>query len=91
LDKESPHEVNLRRLRKEAHDLFDPLWNKSTRPKMRHICYHWLASQLSVPLRKAHFSSMGTGELYRAIKALRKANPGIILSWWALKNAPAIS
>jgi hypothetical protein len=82
---ESPHEANLRKLRSQAHDLFDPLWNQSHHREMRHICYRWLASQLGVPTARAHFSAMGVGELHRAIKVLRKANVGIVISWWLSK------
>jgi hypothetical protein len=74
--------ANLTAARREAHDLFDPLWqNSPDSADARHLAYRWLAAQMGCPREQAHFSRMSLTRLRRAIAFLRHTNRGIILHW----------
>ena len=68
----------LRKLRKIAHDYFDPLWegkikrDKCTKKQAREAGYKWLAEQLGIPYRDCHFGLFREDQCQQAIAICKK-------------------
>lgn len=59
---------NLRRLKWEAHSLFDPLWKEHGYFVNRKAAYRWLAGQLGIPVVKCHVGFFDTHKCLKAIE-----------------------
>lgn len=61
---------NLKALKKEAHELFDPLWKSGQ--MTRSEAYSWLANKLSIPARECHIGWFDEDMLNRVIKGMKR-------------------
>jgi hypothetical protein len=67
--------------------MFDRLWNGNANPReFRRICYHWLAAQLRIPVRWAHFSKLTGGKLLAAIQLCSRSEPSDVEKWQAKRR-----
>ena len=78
---------NLRHERLSGHIVFDRIWKKAHSPGfVRDIAYKWLAFQLGISRRQAHFSRLRGSRLRLAIRMARRANAGIVIHWWKIQG-----
>ena len=78
---------NLRHERLSGHIVFDRIWKKAHSPGfVRDIAYKWLAFQLGISRRQAHFSRLRGSRLRLAIRMARRANAGIVIHWWKFQG-----
>lgn len=63
---------NTRRLRKFAHDVFDPLWQEGL--MTRSAAYTWLAHKLDIPEDKCHIAMFNADQCQRVVEV-------ILLDW----------
>jgi hypothetical protein len=78
---------NLRHERLSGHIVFDRIWKKAHNPGfVRDIAYKWLAFQLGISRRQAHFSRLRGSRLRLAIRMARRANAGIVIHWWKFQG-----
>jgi hypothetical protein len=45
----------LRRLKNQGHNMFDPLWRDKTHFKNQREAYKWLSTKMNIPLEHTHF------------------------------------
>jgi hypothetical protein len=63
-------DAELRRMKIQVHDLFDPLWKSG---KMnRHAAYKWLANELGIDPRECHVGMFDNDRCARALRVLSK-------------------
>jgi hypothetical protein len=81
--------ANLRKLKIEAHALFDPLWpaamkhRRWTQAHARAKAYSWLAQKMEIPRSECHIGMFDEDRVLLAIEVLRKREPAP-----AIKTAP---
>jgi len=63
--------AELRKLKSEAHAVFDPLW-KNGKFKSRGKAYNWLANTLNIPKVECHIGMMDEQTCKRVIQACQK-------------------
>jgi hypothetical protein len=71
----------LRRLKNEGHNTFDPLWKEKTYFKNQGEAYKWLSKKMNLPLEHTHFGMFTVEQCKKAIeycKILKLTNNGII-------------
>jgi len=56
----------LRELRKEAHRVFDPVWENTS--MSRRGAYNWLARTLEIPIKRAHIGQFNVAECQQVIE-----------------------
>lgn len=56
----------LRKLRQQAHDVFDPLWKNKT--FSRNSAYKWLAGRMNITKEKCHISMMSEAQCKQVIE-----------------------
>lgn len=73
---------DLRRVRHEAHNLFDAFWKAkrrgSDRTAMRHGCYAWLRRHTGMSERECHFGQFDVGVCLAVIDLCKQAKAGLI-------------
>jgi hypothetical protein len=73
--------AELRRLKIEAHDLFDPLWRAAIRLRgwsqahARGKAYSWLAQKMGIPREECHIGMFNEERVKLAISVLKKREP----------------
>lgn len=76
-----PSANTMRRLRREAHRYFDPLWRGVAKRdgvanhKARTRAYRWLRKQLKLSPHQCHFSQMDHRQLRQAIALCKQFYP----------------
>lgn len=78
----------LRALKKEAHGLFDPIWQTDRRK--RDVAYGWLAKQMGIPERECHFGWFDKEQTLLAISILKKATSEAATSKGGADQNPCI-
>ncbi|WP_411342565.1 zinc-finger-containing protein [Paenibacillus sp. WLX1005] len=63
----------LRHLKKQCHDLFDPIWNQKKKWLQRHA-YERLAELLNIPTQECHFGWFDEEQLKQAIQILQHSD-----------------
>lgn len=73
--------AELRKLKIEAHALFDPLWRAAIRlrgwsqPHARGKAYSWLSKKMDIPRAECHIGMFNEDRVRLAIDILRKREP----------------
>jgi hypothetical protein len=59
---------NLRILKKQGHDLFDPLWRSEKYFKNQNEAYLWLSEKMKLPMKFTHFGMFTNDQCNLAIQ-----------------------
>ncbi len=62
----------LRKLKNQGHNTFDPLWKEKTHFKNQKEAYKWLSEQMNLPLEYTHFGMFTVGQCKMAIEHCNK-------------------
>ncbi len=65
----------LRKLKQQAHTLFDPLWKTKPRRMSRQTAYDRLADKLGIPAKECHFGWFDREMLLKSIEILSNECP----------------
>ncbi|MBS1745277.1 MAG: hypothetical protein JST21_03795 [Bacteroidetes bacterium] len=61
-------DTELRKLKHEGHNIFDPLWKNKTHFKSQKEAYNWLSEVMNLPLEFTHFGMFTNEQCINAIK-----------------------
>jgi len=64
-------DAETRRLRKEAHSWFDPLWKRGRNGLGRSAAYGWLATAMNLPRELCHISMFTADQCSEAIRCIQ--------------------
>ena len=64
--------VELRRYKREAHAVFDPLWQRKEK-RTRRAAYEWLAEEMGLPVEKTHIGMMDVDQCKEVIRICKEA------------------
>jgi hypothetical protein len=62
----------LRQCKKQAHALFDPIWQRPSGGKSRRGAYNWLADKLGIPMPECHIGMFDVEMCRKVIAACRE-------------------
>ena len=60
----------LRRWKRNAHNVFDPLWMRGPFRGRRNAAYAWLAQQMGLPIEKTHIGMFDVAQCKEAINII---------------------
>jgi hypothetical protein len=61
-------DIELRKLKNEGHNTFDPLWKEKTHFKSQTKAYKWLSEKMNLPLEHTHFGMFTVEQCILAIE-----------------------
>lgn len=62
----------IRRWRKAAHSIFDPLWKGRRKEMSRSAAYRWMQEAMNLPAEKAHIAMFDEQQCKRLIEEAKK-------------------
>lgn len=71
-----PVDAATRKLRIQAHDVFDRLWKNPSGTMSRTKAYHWLAAQMKA--KEVHIGQMDASECRRVIAIVKNSFPDLV-------------
>jgi hypothetical protein len=61
-------DTELRKLKRQGHNTFDPLWKNKIHFKNQKDAYHWLSEKMNLPKDLTHFGMFTNEQCLNAIK-----------------------
>lgn len=67
----------LRALKHQGHNVFDPLWKSKTHFKTQKKAYRWLSEKMNLPQDYTYFGMFTPEQCKQAIKFCNELNPSL--------------